>query len=366
VTLGSSAMPAGSTPNPCGPGVVLGQATSDPSTPYAAPAGGGAITSWSTNTSGSTAGASVTFLVLRPAGSGNYTVVGVDTETLPTPLPASGVASFPLAQPIAAREGDTLGLYTNSSAATCFFHGGATPVAATLTALAEPAAPAAGQTLSPAIGNSPAGYTMDVAATLETEQDAAVTTSAAPANATAGSFAVLSSTVTNAGPSSGPITFSDAVPAGLTINSVVAGSGSCSTTGQQVTCTISGLAPGQSAPVIVVVTPTAAKSYANTVSIAVANDHNAANNTASATLTVSAARPAPKCVVPSLKRTPLSTAKRVLKLLGCKVGKTRKAHSTSVHKGLVVKTSPKAGTYPAGKTVRLTVSSGPRKKKKHS
>src|SRR5581483_953174 len=85
VTLGSSAMPASSTPSPCGPGVVIGQATSDASTPYAVPAGGGTVTGWSTNTTGSVAGASVTFLVLRPAGSGTYTVVGVDTETLPTP-----------------------------------------------------------------------------------------------------------------------------------------------------------------------------------------------------------------------------------------------------------------------------------------
>jgi hypothetical protein len=273
------------------------------------------------------------------------------------------VASFSLTHPIAAREGDTLGLYNNSGSATCYFHGGSTPVAATLTALTEPTAPAAGQTLSPPFGNSPGGYTMDVAATLEVVHDAAVTTSAAPANATAGSLGLLSSTVTDAGPSSGAITFTDTVPAGLTIDSAVAGSGSCSTTGQQVTCTISGLAPGQSAPVNIVVTPTAAKSYTNTVSVATANDPNAGNNTASATFTVAAAPPAPKCVVPSLKRTPLSTAKRVLKLLGCKVGKTRKAHSTSVNKGLVIKTSPKAGTYPAGKTVSLTVSSGPRKKK---
>ncbi len=47
--------------------------------------------------------------------------------------------------------------------------------------------------------------------------------------------------------------------------------------------------------------------------------------------------------------------------LGCKV-KVSHSHSSAVHKGLVIKTKPGAGTYAAQTTVTLVVSSGPKKK----
>jgi beta-lactam-binding protein with PASTA domain len=84
---------------------------------------------------------------------------------------------------------------------------------------------------------------------------------------------------------------------------------------------------------------------------------NAANNTASATLRVA---PRTRCVVPKLKLTPVKVAKRVLKLLSCKPGKVGHSHS-SVRKGLVIKTKPKAGTYAPGRVIKLQVSSGPKK-----
>jgi hypothetical protein len=209
---------------------------------------------------------------------------------------------------------------------------------------------------------------VDVAATFApSNEDAGVTTSAGPANAAVGRSALLSSTVGNGGPGIDPITFADKVPAGLTIDSAAAGDGTCSTSGQTVTCRINGLPVGQSVPVDVVVTPSAAGTYANSVSVAVAagtTDPNTSNNTASATLTVgpavSAVSPV-KCVVPKLKGTPSGIAKTVLKELGCKVKLTRR-HSSTVHKGLVIKTKPGAGTYANLKTVTLIVSSGPKKK----
>jgi Domain of unknown function DUF11 len=100
-------------------------------------------------------------------------------------------------------------------------------------------------------------FTLDLAATLVNQQDAGVTTSTPVTSALPGNAALLASTVTNLGPASLPITFTDDIPSGLQIDSVVAGSGSCATSGPQVTCTISGLAPGQSTPVDIVVTPTA-------------------------------------------------------------------------------------------------------------
>jgi uncharacterized repeat protein (TIGR01451 family) len=200
------------------------------------------------------------------------------------------------------------------------------------------------------------------------DQDARVSTSTGPSNAAAGHPALLSSTVTNGGPLAEPITFTDRIPAGLTINSITVASGTCSTSGQLVTCTFLRLPSGQSAPVNVIVTPSSAGSYTNSVSVALAQgftETNPSNNSASATLKAAAApAPPPNCVVPKLKGTPVNVAKRALRLLNCKVGKVRHAHSKKIRKGRVIKTSPKAGTYPGGKVVGLQVSSGPKKKKK--
>src|SRR5437588_633348 len=56
VTLGTTTQPAGSTPGACFSGAtanhVFIQATDDPSVSFTVPAGGGALTTWSTNTTG--------------------------------------------------------------------------------------------------------------------------------------------------------------------------------------------------------------------------------------------------------------------------------------------------------------------------
>jgi hypothetical protein len=186
-TLGLTTQPAGSTAANCaGAPVLVGQATSDPSTPYAVPAGGGAITGWSINTSGDSTG-TVTLRVLRPT-AGDYQVVG-------------------------------------------------------------------------------------------------------PANALTGYPTLLTDTVANGGPMTGPTTLTDVVPAGLTIDSVIAGQGSCTTAGQTVTCSVTGLAAGASTPVEIIVTPSVARSCANAVTVTPptgVTDPNQADSTATAT---SQARP---------------------------------------------------------------------------
>jgi hypothetical protein len=375
VTLGSAAMPSGATPHTCPTGFVVVQASSDPATPYAVPsvpAEPGLLTSWQTNTTGATPGAPITLVVLKPTSSTTYSVVGADAEALPNPLPASNVATFTPATPLAVTSGDALGVYNAASGAVCYWSGGTTPSADTLAGLPEPATPAAGQTLTVSGGTSPAGYTLNVAATVKYEQDVGVTASATPASVPAGNFAVVSSSVTNSGPEATPITFTDTIPSGLAIESVAAGSGSCTTAGQQVTCTISGLAVGQSAPVNVVVDPTAPGTYTNTVTAAPAAgiaDPNSANNTASTSLVVTAALgPPPKCTIPSLARTPLTVARSILILLGCRTGRVQQIFSASVAKGAVIKTTPRPGTYTLGTTVSLQVSKGRKphpKRKKH-
>jgi hypothetical protein len=117
--------------------------------------------------------------------------------------------------------------------------------------------PAAGQTLTAPVACS-GGCTLNVAANFALSEDAGVASGAVPSNATIGDQALLSWTVSSGGPSSGPIRFTETVPTGLTIDAAVAGQGTCSTSGQTVTCAITALVPGQSAPVDVVVTPTVA------------------------------------------------------------------------------------------------------------
>lgn len=191
-----------------------------------------------------------------------------------------------------------------------------------------------------------------------TIQDSGVT-SAAPSGAFAGYPALLTSTVTNNGSAFSPITFTDTLPAGFTVDGALVNPGGCSISGRVVTCTVGPLSPGQSAQVNIVITPASPGSYANSVSVTAPNvtDPNPANNSASATLHVGVAA-SPKCIVPKLKGTPLKVAKHALRLLRCRIGKIKHVHSRSVRKGAVIKTKPKPGTYKAGKVIRLEVSSG--------
>jgi hypothetical protein len=361
-TLGITAQPSGSSASACGSDVI-GQNTDDPATPYHVPAGGGTITQWQTVTTGETPGAPLTFAVLRATSGGNFAVVGADSETIPNPLPSSGVATYTLPAPISVQAGDTLALYSTSSGVDCYFFHGSTPAGDSVFAATDASPPpSAGQTLT-VPSASPGDYTTNLAATLVQQDDAAVSTSAGPSGASAGQASLLASTVINDGPASAAITFTDGVPGGLAIDSAVGGDGTCSVSGQTVSCEISGLGAGQSAPVDVVVTPSSPGTYVNRVSVAVApgvTDPDAANNSASATLSVGRSVPA-KCVVPRLKGATRSFARTLLKDLGCQV-RTRHAHSKSVRKGSVVKTKPGPGSYAYQRTVMLVVSSGPKKR----
>src|SRR5436305_4515352 len=118
VTLGNVTPPTGSDPGTCfqGPGGndAFAQLTDDPSAPYTVPAGGGAIGSWETNTAGDAPGTPLTLVILRPTSGGSFTVVGVDNETLPSPLPANNIATFTLSTPIVVQAGDKLALYSST------------------------------------------------------------------------------------------------------------------------------------------------------------------------------------------------------------------------------------------------------------
>jgi hypothetical protein len=380
VTLGSTTEPTGAEADQCfagggGAADIFAQITDDPTTPYTVPAGGGEITAWSTDTATAddVSATPLTLVAVRPEGGSQYSVVGADAETLPTPLPPSGVATFTVAHPIIVRGGDVLGLYSSNiglDAPVCLFDwnqtSGTVPFDDSVTAIADPAIPAAGQSLQTDSSEGPSGFgfMLDVAATVVQQQDVGVITTATPSRAAAHLPVLLSSTVTNGGPSSAPVRFTDNVPSGLTIDSAAAGQGTCLTGGQTVTCTMTGLLAGQSVPVNVVVTPAKTANFVNSVSVSsVFPDPTPGNNSASAMLAVGSSA-ASGCIVPKLRNTPSSVARTVLKDLGCKV-KMSHQHSTNVRRGNVIKSKPGAGRHPAGTTVKLVVSSG-RKLPKHN
>jgi hypothetical protein len=371
LTLGTTVAPAGGFfPFLCVPSDVLAQVSDDPSTPFIVPAGGGRITQWSTNTLVDTNGNPLTFVVMRP-GSGADTVVAADTESVST----SGITdTFTLPTPITVSGGEILGLYssdTSNTGPTCAW--GAGPNGDSLNAFSAPSPPAAAQSLSidsTFMGPTPGTFELNLAANLAVTADVGVANAAAPASMTLGNYAVLSSTVADAGPGSDTVTFSDVVPPGLTVVLAEAGSGSCVNSGQFVTCSIGRLSPGQFVPVNIVVKPTTTGTFTNPASVQLAptgdTDPNSSNNSSSATLTVQSAPVAPTCVVPKLQGQKLAFAKRLLGLLGCKAGSVTHAHSSSVARGKVIKTKPGAGTYAAGRRIALVISSGPKKRKKHA
>jgi hypothetical protein len=66
------------------------------------------------------------------------------------------------------------------------------------------------------------------------------------------------------------------------------------------------------------------------------------------------------CVVPDVRRKPLSFAKRTIGRAQCRVGKIRRAYS-KIAKGRVISETPKPGTVlPRGGKVKLVVSRGGR------
>jgi uncharacterized repeat protein (TIGR01451 family) len=375
-TVGSIARPSSSDLSDCTQAVaIIGQATPA----YEAPASGGVVTSWSINATGDGSGTE-TLYVLAPSGSG-YTVVGLDSEAIPATIPAGGTVTYNLKTPIATQPGDTFGVSaTGTGPVFCAWTQGTTPVSDYVWAAEPGTFPTVGQPVTPIVISGqtsidvPAAL-LDLEVTLAPgSEDVAVTTTAGPSNAIVGNEALLSSSVTNNGPFGGTTTtFTDTVPAGLTIDAVAAAGGTCTVGGQVVTCMISNLAAGASTPVEIVVTPGAAGSYENSVSVADptgVTDPNMTNNASSATLTVGAGTIASElatrdCVTTSVKGLSEKVVKNLLPSMGCTLGKIKKASSKKIAKGYVIALTPGSGAHAPGTKVTITVSSGKSKSKKH-
>jgi hypothetical protein len=211
-------------------------------------------------------------------------VLGTGTETLPGVISSDGVLTFKLTTPIPVTSGDTFAVSATSAGNTVNCVWNETSGTDEVFAAAITPPPTIGQSVNPFV-SIPAELA-DLAVILgPASQDVSVSATTGPGNAQVGNEALLSATVTNGGPGTNPITFTDTVPTGLTIDAVAAAGGSCTTKAQVVTCTVSGLAVGASAPVEIVVTPTAQATYQNSVSVSAGTgvtDPNAANNNVSA------------------------------------------------------------------------------------
>jgi hypothetical protein len=361
-TVGSATAPASgtATADACTAAGLATQTANQSGTVFALPAGG-QITQWQTNTSGAStnaAGEAANLAALAPLPGGAFRVDAVDHETLPNPLPPSGVATFIPATPMMVPSGDVLGI-SGGADTTCAWIGGASLSVTGDLFAADPVA--VGDAFSPL---ATSGLIVTVAATVVSTEDSAVTTAVKPAAPLAGGAALLVSTVTDKGPAGNPLTFTDTIPSGLSIQSAVSSGGPCTIDQQVVTCTIPGLTSGQSAPVDVVVTGRAG-TYTNQVAVtqpSAATDLVTTNNKATAAFAVAPAT-VTKCVVTSLANLPLGTAKKLLSLLNCKAGKVSKSSSSKVAKGNVIKTNPSKGSFAPGKSIAIVESSGPKPKK---
>jgi hypothetical protein len=364
-TLGSAAVPSGSPGHQvCSQFALVGQTGADPSKLAAMPAGG-QITQWQTNTSmdaAAAAGEPVSLVALAPVTGTAYRIDAVDNETLPNPLPAGGVATFTPASPMRTSEGDILAI-SGGADHVCFWSGGST--------VADSVAAFIATALNPGdiftVFAATPGGAANAAATVVSTEDSAVTTTALPSSGPAGSTVVLASTVTDNGPAGGnPLTFADAVPAGFHILAALSTGGPCTTLGQVVTCTLSGLNAGQSSPVYIIGSAPAG-AYTNSVTLtqpAAATDPVPANNVAAMPFTL-VGPAAPKCTVVNLANLSLATAKKLLTALNCKVGKVTKSSSSKVAKGNVIKTTPRSGSFAGGTAIAIVESSGPKPKHKH-
>jgi beta-lactam-binding protein with PASTA domain len=89
------------------------------------------------------------------------------------------------------------------------------------------------------------------------------------------------------------------------------------------------------------------------------NSNYAAAPTATQSFAVAAGPKKKLCLVPKLKRETLAAARKALKKAHCAVGKVTRHKSSTVPKGRVISSRPKAGTkHRAGTRVALTLSRG--------
>src|SRR5439155_790485 len=140
---------------------------------------------------------------------------------------------------------------------------------------------------------NPANNTATASTTVTASADLSITKSDAPDPVSAGGTLTYTLTVSNAGPSTATsVSVTDTLPAGVTFQSASGAGWTCSGTNASVTCTRASLAPTGGTPstiTIVVTAPSEGGTITNTAAVSAAtSDPNPANNTATASTTVTA------------------------------------------------------------------------------
>ncbi len=335
------------------------------------PAGGGVITRWSSNLFRVQAGGgSFALNVVRPAGEGEFSVVAVDSHTVPADA-TTNIVTFPVRIPVSG--GERLAIATDAPV----WQGSDYPYTGAKVAVVTTPPASVGQTITRAYDWD--GVLIAVEAVVEPDADrdqfGDVTQDVCPADAsrqatpcTADAGVGLAATPTSIplngiGALAATVTAVSGAPAGTTLTmnlppelelvQAIGPSGPCSGT-TAVTCPVGDLAPGASANAVLVVRGVKAGAVASSASVATATtDPVAGNNTASANLTVTAvtavtagaAVAAPGCVVPPLKGLTRSAAGKLLRTFGCATGKvTTRKKPRSRKAARVVSFTPRAGT----------------------
>src|SRR5439155_792539 len=140
------------------------------------------------------------------------------------------------------------------------------------------------------LGSQP---TVTITGSCPTGADLSITKSDAPDPVSAGGTLTYTLTVSNGGPSTATsVSVTDTLPAGVTFQSATGTGWTCSGTNASVTCTRASLAPTGGTPstiTIVVTAPNEGGTITNTAAVSAAtSDPNPANNTATASTTVTA------------------------------------------------------------------------------
>jgi uncharacterized repeat protein (TIGR01451 family) len=130
--------------------------------------------------------------------------------------------------------------------------------------------------------NNTATTTTTVTAAAGTGADLSLTVSITPDPVQAGAPATYTVTASNAGPdASGPVTFTDTLPAGATVQTATGDGWTCTPSGGMVTCSHDGIADGASATVtLTIIVPQASGTLTNTATVtSTTADPSDGNNT---------------------------------------------------------------------------------------
>ena len=158
---------------------------------------------------------------------------------------------------------------------------------------------------SPTADPSPGNNSASVTSTIDRSADLTTTKTVSPTSAPAGSTVVYHLSTTNGGPSTAESTqLRDTLPAGMTLISATASTGSCTIAGNSVTCSVGTLASGATASADVTARIDASTSAGTITNAATATsatpDPTPGDNTATAPLTVRAASDLLVTKVPSV------------------------------------------------------------------